>query len=73
MSETNPYKHLVIIIDKDMALNEIAKEARNKMKSTFLSLVNCGLLLSVALWIILRSDLFYVLACVILFCGFQSF
>ena len=30
-------------------------------------------LLFVALWFILRGDLFYVLPCVILFCVFQSF
>ena len=43
VSETNQYKHLSVIIDKDMALNEISKEASNKIKSTFLSLVNFGL------------------------------
>ena len=30
-------------------------------------------LLFVALWFILRGDLFYVLPCVILFCFFQLF
>ena len=38
--ETSQYKHLGITIESDMA---VTKEASTKLKTTFLSLVNCGL------------------------------
>ena len=41
--ETSQYKHLGIPIERDMTLNTVTKEASTKLKTTFLSLVNCGL------------------------------
>ena len=41
--ETSQYKHLGITIERDMTLNTVTKEASTKLKTTFLSLVNCGL------------------------------
>ena len=41
--ETSQYKHLGITIQRDMTLNTVTKEASTKLKTTFLSLVKCGL------------------------------
>ena len=37
------YKHLGVICDKNMSIVVNIKEACTKLRSTFLSLVNCGI------------------------------
>ena len=41
--ETSQYKYLGITIERDMTLITVTKEASTKLKTTFLSLVNCRL------------------------------
>ena len=41
--EKDQYKHLGIICEKNLGLNEVIAEACKKLKSTFLNIANCGL------------------------------
>lgn len=43
IKEADAYKHLGVLCDKYMYLDGVVKEACNKIKSTFLSIINCGL------------------------------
>ena len=43
IEEGTDYKHLGVICDKYMPIDENVKLACNKLSGTFLSLVNCGI------------------------------
>ena len=43
IEEGTEYKHLGVICDKYMSFDENVKLACNKLRGTFLSLVNCGI------------------------------
>ena len=43
IEEGTQYKHLGVVCDKNMSIDVSVKDACNKLRSTFLSLVNCGI------------------------------